>query len=136
MEAAQMAAASRGASAWCAEGLAYAAPKAELVNTSNKTKEEIGITERPWEDAQGHPKGSSSARETLAIKRRGSITGEDSNVSDGASFHAAEKHPDRSPSFEKSPWEESFAFSTRDSPGERAPGFEYSLDESSTDAWK
>jgi hypothetical protein len=137
MEAAQMAAASRGASAWCAEGLAYMAPRPELGDTSNRTEEEVQITERPWEDAEGHPKGDPPGRKSLSIKERITIKGADSNDdSNEAPSHATDIHPNQSPSFEKSPWEESFAFSTKDSPGSRAPGLGYFPCESSSDAWK
>ena len=138
MEAAQMAAASQSTSAWYAGGLAYTAPKPELADTRNMTTEEVRITERPWADAQRHPEGDPPARKSLSNEERGSIKGADSDNSDEASSHAADHHPIRSPSIEKSPWEEdSFTFSTKNNPGlSPQPAFGYFPSESSSDAWK
>jgi hypothetical protein len=138
MQDAQTAAASRGASAWCAEGLAYLAPKPGSVEKRNMTEEEISITERPWEDSQGHPEGSPSSRMSFSIGDHHSIKGDEldsGKASDKASSHV--DSPGQSSAIEKSPWEESLAFSTEHSPGlSPSPAFGQLPFEDSSDAWK
>jgi len=131
MDAAQTAALSRTSAAWMVDGLPYVPP----TTSSHMTEEEQGLTERPWKDSQGNHEESPSGKKSLSIKGSDSIKGPDPKDSDGGSSHLEHRHPDRKPSFEKSPWEEPFV-SPLSTGKSLSPAFDDDTYENSSDAWR
>ena len=131
MNEAETAAVSRGPAVWMVDGLSYLPP----TTSSHATEEEQVLTERPWKDSPGNHEESPSEKKSLSIKGSDSFKRPDPNDSDGSPSHLEHRHPDRKPSFEKSPWEEPFV-----SPPSTGKSLSRAFDddsyENSSDAWR